>query len=433
MHCYSGYNGVNSPDTNLWHTSCAENFSAASLDGAIDVDLVIVGGGFTGLSAALRAAQGGARVAVLEAHEIGHGGSGRNVGLCNAGLWLPPDEIRKRVGEEAGNRLIGVLADAPTLVYDLIEKHSIACEPVRQGTLHCAHSAGGFGDLQERFRQQQAMGAPVSLLSAAEARARVGSDSVFGALFDPRAGTVQPLGYAKGLARAAVSVGAQVFENAAALSVSWSGAFWEVTTSSGTVRAKALVQATNAYQHPESQLRHPKLVPVHYFQAATEPLPEDLRKTILSGGEGCWDTATVMSSWRLDQAGRLVIGAMGQLDHIASGIHASWLSRKMERLFPQLKGQPFTHLWHGRIAMTAEYMPKIQRIGANAYSCFGYSGRGIAPGTLFGKALAESILSGSEDSLPVAPVDAHALPFASAKAIFYESGATLTHLVKDRF
>ena len=418
---------------NLWVASCQESFSAGALEGPVEVDLVVIGGGYTGLSAALRAAEKGLNVAVLEARSIGHGGSGRNVGLANAGLWLPPEEITKRLGKTIGDRLNQMLGDAPETVFGLIDRYNIDCNPVRNGTLHCAHSARGFRDLQERFRQQQDLGAPVELLNADEARARVGSVRVSGALHDHRAGTIQPLAYAKGLARAAVSAGARVFENSPALSLGWETTHWEVATPQGRVKAAALIQATNAYVHRDTWVKPQKVIPVYFFQAATEPLPDEIRAKVLPGGEGCWDTATVMSSYRLDDAGRLVIGGMGQLNHVGSRSHASWARRKTVRMFPALKGVKFDYLWHGRIGMTEEYLPKIQRLGPNGYACFGYSGRGIGPGTLFGQHVVDALIDGSEEVLPVVPVDAQAIPFRNARAVFYETGATLTHMVKDRF
>ena len=259
---------VESHNDNLWEASSSEVFSAETLQGPIEVDLVVIGGGYTGLSAALRAAEEGRSVAVLEARSIGHGGSGRNVGLCNAGLWLPPEEITKRLGATIGNRLNLILGDAPETVFGLIDRYKIDCKPVRNGTLHCAHSAKGFRDLQDRVRQQKALGAPVELLNAEQARERVGSERVQGALHDRRAGTIQPMAYAKGLARTAVFSGARVFENSPALSIGWETTHWEVATPVGRVKASALVQATNAYVHRDSWVKPQKVVPVYFFQAA---------------------------------------------------------------------------------------------------------------------------------------------------------------------
>lgn len=417
----------------LWFNTCQENFSASELIGDVDVDLVVIGGGFTGLSAALRARIEGASVCLIEANHFGHGGSGRNVGLVNAGLWLPPERINAQLGETAGKHLSRVLASAPNLVFQLIERHGIACEPVRNGTLHCAHAPKGMIELTDRHRQMKQQGAPVQLITRDEAVARVGTDSVHGALFDPRAGTIQPLAYAKGLARAARDAGAQLYETTPATSVNKTGQDWHVTTPKGRVVAKRLILTTNGYSQHIDGLKSPETIPIHYFQAATDPLSAEQIKSILPGTEGCWDTALIMSSWRLDQAGRLIIGAMGDLGHALSKVHTNWLPRKLAALYPALSGIGFSQTWFGRIAMTTEHLPKILALDPSALIAFGYSGRGIGPGTLFGQQMASALLGGTFSDLPVAPVTEHALPFAGVRQAYCESGATLVHLIKDRF
>lgn len=416
----------------LWHDTCLEQVNVPDLIGDVSADLVVIGGGYTGLSAALHAAIDGADVCLVEADEFGAGGSGRNVGLVNAGLWLPPEDIISRLGEDAGKRLSKTLSVASGMVFNLIDEFGMACEPVRNGTLHCAHAPRGMKDLENRYHQLSQRGAPVQLLPRDEAVTRVGSDQVHGALFDPRAGTIQPLAYAKGLARAAIECGAHLFENTPALSVEKSGDAWHVTTPKGRVIAHQLILATNGYVTPVKGLRAPTIVPVHYFQAATEPLSDEILADILPGKEGCWDTALVMSSWRLDQAGRLIIGGMGELGHVAQAAHRSWLNRKLAKTFPTLSETPLQQTWFGRIAMTAEYLPKILALDPSALVSFGYSGRGIGPGTIFGERMARALLRGDFTELPIAPVTDHSLPFAGVRQAYYETGATLTHLVRDR-
>ncbi|MCE8539761.1 FAD-binding oxidoreductase [Ruegeria pomeroyi] len=416
---------------NLWHLTSAEQVTAPPLAGDVTADLVVIGGGYTGLSAALHAAEQGADVRLVEAEMPGHGGSGRNVGLANAGLWLPPDDIRAHLGKTAGDRLIALLAGAPGMVFELIDRHGITCEPVRGGTLHCAHSPSGLADLKRRHAQLTASGAPVELLSSEETARRTGSAAFHGALFDPRAGTIQPLAYACGLARAAQGAGAQMHGQSPALEVEHKDGVWQVRTPGGSIRARQLIQATNAY-HRGLARRKPAHVPVHYFQYATDPLPEKSRAAILPGGEGCWDTGLIMTSFRLDREGRMIIGGMGALDHPASGIHRAWVRRKLAQLYPALSGQPLVTGWHGRIAMTGDHIPKITRPGPGALAAHGYSGRGIGPGTLFGKAMAEALLSGDETGLPIPAIDNHAERWTTLQQAYVETGATLMHLIRAR-
>lgn len=414
---------------NLWMTTAGADPRTQPLEEDAIADLAIIGGGFTGCSAALHAAEAGASVRLMEAETIGHGGSGRNVGLVNAGLWMPPDLVEAKLGREAGAKLNAILAAAPELVFSLIERHAIACEATRAGTLHCAHSAAGFAELEARFRQQSARNAPVALLGEAETAARTGTSAYRGALFDARAGTIQPLAYCRGLAGAARAAGAQLHERSPVRQVERDGGDWLVRTEKGSVRSRSLLLATNAYHEAASGVAAPAYVPVYYFQAATRPLGVELRRLILPGGEGCWDTATVMSSFRLDAAGRLIVGGMGALDHAGSAMHRRWAARKIGALFPRIAGEPLEFFWFGRIAMTRDHLPKILRLGERAFSVFGYAGRGIGPGTVFGKALARVLLGEGETHLPLGAIDSYRERFTRIKRMAFEAGATVAHLV----
>lgn len=409
---------------NLWQESAAETFQAPGFQGELGVDLVIVGGGFTGLSAALAAAGQGAEVAVLEANTVGHGGSGRNVGLVNAGLWLAPDDVCRALGEAAGEHLNTVLGGAPDVVFDLIARHAIDCEATRAGTLHLAHAPKGEGQLKARLAQMQARGAPVRYLTADEVARRTASTAFGGALLDARAGTIQPLSYARGLARAAMAQGARIYENSPVTGAARHGGQWVVTSRSGKIRARHLLVATNAYHQPLAHMAIPSVPVVQFFQLATTPLGANLAGDILAGGEGAWDTGLVMSSIRRDKAGRVIIGGMGS----EAATHANWAERKLARLFPRLAGAQVAHAWSGKIAMTEDHLPRILRLGRDGLAVFGYSGRGIGPGTVFGRAAALALLNDDESGLPVPGVDAYAERFCTLKTLFYETGARLVHL-----
>lgn len=399
-------------------------------EGETTADLVVVGGGFTGCTAALQAAELGMKVCLLEAESIGQGGSGRNVGLVNAGLWTPPDEVLKLMGEEDGKRLNVALANGPDLVFSRIEKHQIRCEAIRNGTLHCADSADGLKDIHERFRQHQQRGAPVTLLNAAQTRERTGSPVFHGALHDARAGTIQPLAYCMGLARAAQQAGAAIHTNSPVTRILRGNRRWQVETARGFVTSKALLVATNAYHRGIAGMRRPAFIPMHYFQMATAPLEIHQGSTVLPNAEGCWDTAMVMSSFRRDERGRLIIGGVGSLEHPGASVHQNWARRTLRRLFPPLADVRLEQAWSGRIAMTSDHLPKIVRLGPNALMAFGYSGRGIAPGTVFGTCIAAALAAKDETLLPVRPIDKHGETQPWLKAAYYETGAFLTHLAQ---
>lgn len=413
------------PLANLWQaTANAPTF--AQTHETQSVDLAIIGGGFSGCSAALEAAKAGLDVILLEAETIGFGGSGRNVGLVNAGLWTPPQEVEDTLGKTAGEKLNTALAGAPALVFDLIDQHQIECDAVRNGTLHCAQSYYHKKDLDKRLAQLSARGAPVQMLDEAETQKRLGSTHFVASLFDPRAGTIHPLKFAQGLAKAAQDAGAKIVEHCPATAVQQNGA-WRVATVQGEFTAKYVIIATNAYDH--KHVRHPKnqFSTVQFFQSATAPLSEEQAAKILPNREGTWDCATVMTSLRLDAENRLILGAIGSLDHATAPFHKMWGRQKLRDLYPDLPDMPFTHQWCGKIAMTSDHLPKIMNFDGKGYAPFGYSGRGIGPGTLFGTQMVKALINQDESLLPLAPVEQYGEQMTAAKSAYYECGAAAMH------
>ncbi len=423
----------------LWERSAPPAPETGPLAGDIECDVAVVGGGYTGLSAALHLAEGGASVALLEGVEIGFGGSGRNVGLVNAGLWIMPEEVPALLGPLHGERLLAELGDAPGLVFDLVERHGIACEATRAGTLHCAVGASGLGEVAERARQWRARGAPVALLDARGAARAVGTSAYAGALLDRRAGTVQPLAYARGLADAALRAGAKLFTASPVETAEDEGTGWRLRTAAGSVRARRVVVATNAYTGgpgsagglwPEVRA---ELVHLPYFNLATPPLSSNLAGSILPERQGVWDTREVLSSFRFDAAGRLVFGSVGALRGTGRALHRAWGRRALAKLFPQLAGIDFQHEWYGAIGMTVDAVPRFHRLGRDVVGFSGYNGRGIAPGTAFGRCLARLTLDEIGDAdLPLPVTEPAPVRFRAVKEAWYEAGAQVVHGVGAR-
>jgi glycine/D-amino acid oxidase-like deaminating enzyme len=403
-----------------------------ALGGEHGAEVAIIGGGYTGLSAALHLAETGTDVTLLEAREIGFGGAGRNVGFVNAGLWLMPDEVVRIVGQPHGERLLEVLGASPDLVFDLIEKHGIACEAARKGTLHCAHSSGGFKELQQREAQWKRRGAPVTLLSREEAAPRIGSDRFFGALFDQRAGLIQPLAYAYGLAEAAKRAGARLHIDSPVTDLKRESRGWRLTTPGGVVLAKAVILATLGYPDFAFRQREKELIPFNYFQFATAPLTEDVRKTILPGGEGALDTNMILSSFRLDQAGRLLIGSVGQVENLGYTLHHGWAQRTLRKIFPQVGPIALEYAWNGRIAMTTDHIPRFHLLDENLVSVSSYNGRGIGPGTVFGKLLAGLVQGASPETIPLPVSEPKSILTRSLRGLYYETGARIYHCMQRR-
>ncbi|GGE16184.1 oxidoreductase [Aureimonas endophytica] len=419
----------------LWKRSAPPAPPTVALTDELTVDVAVIGAGFTGLSAALHLAEAGRGVAVLEAEEIGFGGSGRNVGLVNAGMWVMPDDLPAALGETHGERLLAMLGDAPRAVFELVEKHAIPCEIERQGTLHCAVGEKGLRELTERARQWQARGAPVELLDAAETARKVGTSAYAGALLDRRAGTIQPLAYARGLAKAAIAAGARIFTASPVAVARQENGLWRLETEGGgAVKARHVVLATDAYaSRIWTEIRREQ-VHLPYFNMATPPLGDNLRRSILPERQGVWDTEEILSSFRFDQAGRLVFGSVGALRGSGRPIHRNWGRRALARLFPQLAGIRFEMEWYGKIGMTENSLPRFHQPARNVYGFSGYNGRGIAPGTVFGQTLARLVQGElAVEDLPLPATAAVPARYRVAREAYYEIGAQLAHAAGARF
>ncbi len=421
----------------LWEQTATAAPHTGKLLGELNVEVAVIGGGFTGMSAALHLAQAGRSVAVLEAVEIGFGGAGRNVGLVNAGMWVMPEILLRTLPAPYGERLLTLLGNAPRLVFDIVRDHGIRCEARHAGTLHCAYGKTGFAEIAERARQWQVRGADVELLDAAKASALLGTAKYAGALLDRRAGTIQPLAYVRGLADAALKAGAQIFTQSQVMSIRHRADRWEISTDAGRVTADWVILSTDAYGTGPGHAARAEQVPLPYFNFATQPLPMEMRARILPERQGAWDTQTVMTSFRMDQAGRLVFGSIGALRGTGTAVHRGWAKRALRRLFPglgpEIDNVGFEAEWYGTIGMTADNLPRFHSYGERMIGFSGYNGRGIAPGTTFGRLLA-SYVQGEigDDDLPLPVTSVEAAPFRGAKQLVYEVGAQAAHFVADR-
>jgi len=418
-------------EVSLWDASATEPDHAAPLETDGLVDVAIIGGGYTGLSTALHAAEAGLAAHVIEAERIGYGGSGRNVGLVNAAAWLPPQEVVKALGQTYGTRFVKVFSQAPAYVFDLIEKHQIRCEATRAGTIHAAHGPSGFEDLRMRHAEWQRLGEPVDLLSADEVRHMTGTAAFAGGLLDHRAGTINPMGYCRGLARAARAAGAKISTGARATKLNRDGAHWQVKTDTGTLQAKAVVIGTNAYTDALWPGLKDIFSMIHYFQFATKPLGSHADH-ILPGRQGLWDTGQIMFNIRRDAQDRLLVGSMGKVVGSPDrGVSQRFARRQIARLFPDLGPVQFEQAWHGQIAMTADHLPKIYRLDEDLFAPIGYNGRGITTGTIFGKAMAEVLTGAPLDSLPLPVSSVPKLdPGAGLRSRLYQMAFTANQMIK---
>jgi glycine/D-amino acid oxidase-like deaminating enzyme len=409
---------------NLWEESAVAAPSVEPLDGGGGADVLVVGAGYLGLSAALHIAQAGGDAIVLEAAAPGFGASGRNGGQLIPGLKYDPDDIEAFLGRERGERLWRFAGGTADFVFALVERLGLRAEARRTAWIQGVHSEKAARLARSRAEQWRKRGADVAYVGAQEAQRLIGAAGYVGAFVDRRAGCLQPLSYARELARAAISAGARIHGGSRVVSLDRQGGGWRATTATGAqVTVGKVLLCANAYSDGLFPELPRSIVAATSLQIATEPLPEALRQAILPGGEVLSDTRKVIRYWRLDAAGRLLMGGRGP--YREPGPESDWahLARAVSTLYPALRGIAFTHRWGGRVAIHPDYWPRLHEIRPGVLAAIGCQGRGIGWQTAMGAELARLATDEAhEPILPFSPVKP--IPFSSLKRVGFTAALT---------
>ena len=402
---------------NLWEETAVPAPRLEPLVGAAHAKVLIVGAGYLGLSAALHVAEAGGDAIVLEAEAPGWGASGRNGGQLIPGLKHDPDEIEGALGRERGERLWRFAGRTADFVFALIGRLGLKAEARRTAWVQGIHSEKAALRARARAEQWQSRGADVAYVEAPQAERLTGANIYVGAFVDRRAGCLQPLSYARELARAANSAGARIHGGSRVVSLDRRPGGWAARTASGAeVTADRILLCANAYSDALFPELPRSIVAATSLQIATEPLPEKLRSVILSGGEVLSDTRKAIRYWRLDAAGRLLMGGRGP--YREPGPERDWahLVREVNTLYPALRGIPFTHRWGGRVAIHPDYWPRLHQLRPSVFAAIGCQGRGIGWQTAMGAELARLAMDRTyEPVLPISPVQP--IPFSRLKRI----------------
>ena len=397
----------------LWAAVTPAGPELPELAGAQEADVVVIGGGFTGLSTALHLRDAGLDVAVVEAMEPGWGASGRNNGQVIPTLSRPdPEDIIAKHGA-AGERFVALLRDSASILFDLTRRYNIAAEQEQTGWVQPVHSPGRIKIAERRVRQWSKFGAPVELLSRDQDRDMLGSDAWFGGFWNRSGGHINPLALSRGLAGVVVEKGARIFARSPATSIARRDGKWLVKTALGQISGKALVVATNAYSDEFSKSLIPDLarevVPVLSWQMATQPLSDNVRKTIIPGRQAMSDTHGELYFARYDARNRLVTGgAVIGPGNKAERIKAR-VTERLQRLWPQIGDVSFDYVWNGYVGMTTDFLPRMHRLGPDAYGWTGCNGRAVALSIALGGELAKAVHGAEERDL--------ALPFTEPMPI----------------
>ena len=381
-----------------------------ALAGAERADVCVIGGGFTGLSAALNLAEAGMSVIVLEAERVGWGASGRCGGLIGSGQRHEVLDTEKQFGYQRSRLLWDLAEAAKQEIRDRIMKHQIDCD-LQDGQLVGVHKPSYLGwahelaeVLAERYDYPD-----THALDAEATRAMVATDTFLEGFFDPHALTIHPLNYALGIAQAASDAGVRIFENSRVTGYTKTDPA-TVSTDNGHVDCSFVVLACNGYLRKLEPRVAGKIMPINNFIITTEPLGEERARQLISGRYGIHDTRFVVNYFRLTDDHRLLFGGGENYRRGFPNNIGRFVRPYMLEVFPQLEDVAIDFAWGGTLSVTMNRYPHFGRLQPNLYFAHGYSGHGISIANFAGKLMAEAITGMSSRFDVMADLPIHTFP-----------------------
>lgn len=370
-----------------------------SLQGELQVDVCVVGGGFSGLNTAIELAERGLSVALLEARKIGWGASGRNGGQLIRGVGHGLDQFADVVGAEGVRQFKLMGLEAVEIVRQRVERYGIDCD-LTWGYCDLANKPRDLVGLAQDAEELRSLGYrhPLQLLQASEMHSVVGSDRYVGGMIDMGSGHLHPLNLALGEAAVAQSLGVQVFEQSAVTRIDY-GPQVKVHTAQGVVRAKTLVLGCNAYLNDLNPQLSGKVLAAGSYIIATEPLSEDQASQILPQNMAVCDQRVTVDYFRLSADRRLLFGGACHYSGRDPQDIGAYMQPKMLKVFPQLAGVKIDYQWGGMIGIGANRLPQIGLLKdqPNVFYAQAYSGHGLNATHLAGKLLGEAIAGQHSD------------------------------------
>lgn len=381
----------------------------ARLDADAHADICVIGGGYTGLSAALHLAEAGSSVILLEANRLGWGASGRNGGQLHTGQRQEVSTLEAWFGQERAKLLFDLAEEAKSTVKGLIARHTIDCD-WHDGLIHAMHKpryAATLARETEHLARHYGL-TDISVLGRDEVAAAIGTDVYHGGIRDGSAGHLHPLNFALGLARAAEAAGARLHEGTRVSAIN-DGPTFRVSTPTGTVTADNVVIACNGYLNGLDAETEARVMPIQNYILATEPLGERAAQ-LIPRWEAVADSRFVVHYWRLSADGRLLFGGGETYSRTFPRDIKFFVRRYMLRIYPQLADAQIDYGWGGTLAVTMNRLPYMRRLRRGLYTSGGYSGQGVGLATFAGKLLSEAILGDDRRFAHMAAIPAAKFP-----------------------
>ncbi|MEH7018612.1 MULTISPECIES: NAD(P)/FAD-dependent oxidoreductase [Bacillus] len=401
----------------LWTATANSYEKGKTLEGNEEADVVVIGAGFTGLSSAYHLRKLGKNVIVLEQETIGYGASGRNGGMVLPGYKPTMQQLAKKYGPDEARQLNDLSLFSIELVKNIIDEHQINCDFRNTGHIVAAYKAKHFEELKlESEYLNKNFGYESRVLDRSQLHQEIDSPVYYGCLVDDSSYSFQPLNYAIGLGEAAKSIGARIFEHSKALSIEYGQNSVKVETEKGSVIAKDIIVATDGYSGKIMSELNKGVLPISARIIATEQLPESLLNVVIPKDRMVFDTSSFLYYFRRTPDNRIVFGGGDIRPNLDDGVYQK-VYDAMVNLMPKLAGSKIEYRWGGFIGVTIDTFPVIGRSKEGAYFATGYTGHGASLSTLFGKLLAQWIVTGSAGGYRFEKERLKSFPFHNQKTM----------------
>ncbi|WP_337877306.1 FAD-binding oxidoreductase [Elioraea sp.] len=407
----------------VWLATAPPPPATRPVAGPAETRVAVIGAGILGLSTALALARNGVETVVLEAAGIGAGASGASGGQVIPGLRFDPGELERVWGAAAGQRGWRFGMETADTAFALIRREGLDCHAEQRGWIQASDTDHGLAEARRRVDLCRQAGQDAALLDRDAIVAATGSTAYRGGWLHRSGGTVNPLALVRALARAALAAGARVHTDSPAIALRRDGSGWAIATPAGHVTAPSVLVATNALTGGLWPPLARAILPVWSFQVATSPLPEPVRARVLTSGACVSDTRRVLRYFRLDPAGRLVVGGKGTAAAPRRPAQFALQERTLQRLFPFLGGLAVTHRWGGQVAIVPGRLPSAHLLAPGLWAAIGCNGKGVAWCLAFGSRLAEAIAGGGPGALPIPLTPVAPIPFHRLRRLYVAAAA----------
>lgn len=401
----------------MWEATENQRENHERLEGDQHCDVVIIGGGYSGLSTSYHLQERDYKTIVLEKDRVGDGASGRNGGEVLTGYLGSMEYWAKKKGLDAAKEMWQLSLDSIDLIESIIKKHDISCDFIRNGDFYAAYKPSHLEGMKrdQEYMARELGYEEIKIVEKNNLQDELNTSFYHGGRIDRKSAHFHPLNYALGLAEAVSKLGARIYENSEALNIVKNGkGKMIVTTKEGKVFADHVVIVTNAYSGDLNKTIKKSVVPIESIMISTETLPEELMNDVIRNDRAVSDSKELLYYFRRTADNRMAFGGSGRTSSKRDQHNLyNNLQAGMVNVFPQLKGAKIEYRWSGKVGFTKDMLPYIGRLEDGSHYAFGYGGHGAAMSSLMGKLIAENIINESDAHNPLRVEKLRPIPFHS--------------------